>query len=88
MYPVAAILGYMVCRDKEPGPFFRFSDGRGLTREPLVKEFCTALNQAGVDASCYAGNNFWIGAATTAAKCGLSDSLIKTLGRWESAADT
>ena len=47
-----------------------------------------ALQQAGVDAQRYAGHSFRIGAATTAACCGLPDSLIKTLGRWESAAYT
>ena len=84
--PVAAILGYMVCRNKSPGPFFVFSDGRSLTRDRLVKELRRALTQAGVDASLYAGHSFRIGAATSAAAAGISDSLIKTLGRWESSA--
>ena len=34
----------------------------------------------------YSGHSFQIGAATTAAEVGLEDSLIKTLGRWESSA--
>ena len=46
----------------------------------------TALGSSGVDASKYSGHSFQIGAATTAALVGIEDSLIKTLGRWESAA--
>ncbi len=47
-----------------------------------------ALAAAGYVGAHYAGHSFRIGAATTAATQGLQDSLIKTLGRWESAAYT
>ena len=86
--PVAAVLAYMVQRGPEKGPFFWFSRSRFLTRERLVSAMRTALQQTGIDARRYAGHSFRIGAATTAAQCGLPDSLIKTLGRWESAAYT
>ena len=42
----------------------------------------------GLASKDYAGHSFRIGAATTAAHQGIHDSLIKTLGRWESAAYT
>ena len=82
--PVAAILSYMVKRGTSDGPFFRFEDGRYLTRDRFVTVVCSALVAAGVNPSHYAGHSFRIGAATNAASCSLQDSLIKTLGRWES----
>ena len=72
----------------EPGPFFRFVNGNYITREQFVTAIRTALAAAGVNLSHYAGHSFRIGAATIAARQGIQDSLIKTLGRWESAAYT
>ena len=46
----------------------------------------TALAQVGIDASQYSGHSFHIGAATSAAQAGYSDSFIQSLGRWKSAA--
>lgn len=84
--PVAAIAAYLVSRGREPGPFFRLASGTPLSREVFVKKVREALTKKGVEASNYAGHSFRIGAATTAALVGLEDSLIKTLGRWESSA--
>lgn len=86
--PVAAILDYMVRRSSEAGPFFTFSDGTFLTRDRFVQEVRAALSRASVDSSAYAGHSFRIGAATTAAKRNVPDSMIKMLGRWESTAYT
>ena len=86
--PVAATLQYMVRRGCGPGPLFVFDDGRYLTRDRFVSAVRSALTMAGINASLYAGHSFRIGAATTAAKRGIQDSLIKTLGRWESSAYT
>lgn len=84
--PVAATLSYMVLRGPGSGPFFMFRDGRPLTRQRFVTALRDILQQVGIDSSKYSGHSFRIGAATTAAARGIQDSLIKTMGRWESAA--
>ena len=86
--PVEAVLSYMVARGSSEGPLFIWEDGRYLTRERFVASMRTALSRAGYTAKDYAGHSFRIGAATTAAERGIQDSLIKTLGRWESSAYT
>ena len=84
--PVAAILAYIARRGTDSGFFFRFEDGRLLTKDRFVAAVRRALSKAGIDASAYSGHSFRIGAATTAGKKGVSAEKIKTLGRWESAA--
>ena len=75
---VAAMLSYLDVRGPGPGPLFKFVDGTGLTRSRFVARVREALR--------YNGHSFRIGAATTAAARGIEDCVIKTLGRWESAA--
>jgi hypothetical protein len=84
--PVSAVLSYMVERGADRGPFFRFQDGKPLTRVRFVTKIKEALAASGVDCSAYSGHSFWSGAATTAAKQGISDATIKMLGRWKSSA--
>ena len=82
--PVWAVAAYLAVRGRSPGPFFRFVSGVPLTREAFVSRMRGALQPAGVDISKYSGHSFRIGAASTAAAVGIEDSLIKTLGRWQS----
>lgn len=84
--PVAAVLAYMTARGPEPGQFFTFADGKSLTRARFVARVREALREANVDYSPYSGHSFRIGAATTAARKGISDATIKMLGRWKSSA--
>ncbi len=63
-------------RGSQEGPLFIFPDGTYLTRERLVEAVRQVLSKAGLDAVV----SFWIGAATTAAKKGMEDSVIKILG--------
>ena len=88
--PVAAIVNYMVLPrvNAKTTAFFGFSDSQPLTRTRFVMELRTALAKAGIDATKFAGHSFRIGAATTAATCGIPDLLIQTLRRWESMAYT
>ena len=80
------MLSYLCVRGMEDGPLFKFEDGRVLTRQRFVAVVKEGLQRAGIDSSKYNGHSFRIGAATTAAAKGIEDSIIKTLGRWESVA--
>ena len=86
--PVAAVLAYLAIRPSSAGPLFICADGSTLSRPKLVRYLRQALKEAGIDAAPFSGHSFRIGAATTAARQGLSDSLIQTLGRWKSSAFT
>lgn len=69
-----------------PGPLFKLNNGRLLTRQLFVEAVRKGLKLARVNQDKYCGHSFRIGAATTAAARGVEDSIIKTLGRWESLA--
>ena len=84
--PVAAVLAYLARRPGTPGPLFIFDNGAPLSRSYLVRTLRTTLTDAGIDTTGYSGHSFRIGAASAAAKAGLPDSMIQTLGRWKSAA--
>ena len=82
--PVAALMAYLAIRGTAPGPFYQFQNGQPLSRELFVERVRKALREANCNPVHFAGHSFRIGAATTAAAAGIVDSLICTLGRWES----
>ena len=84
--PVAALLAYLAIRGPGEGPLFYFKDGRALTRSRLVAELRKTLAECNLRPQDYAGHSFRIGAATTAAACGVPAETIMTLGRWKSQA--
>ena len=86
--PVAAVLSFLTIWPSTPGPLFIFADRAPLSHGRLVAALTEALTSAGFDLSQYSGHSFRIGAATAAARAGLSGSLIQTLGRWKSSAFT
>ena len=79
--PVQALHDYISLRPTTIGPLFIFASGKPLTKQNLTFETRKLPNQAGFNASNYAGHSYRIGAATTTAKAELPAWLIKTLGR-------
>lgn len=83
--PVAALLGYLQSCCMDPGPLFRYEDDRPLTRPRFTEAIRSVLGRAGADQKKFCTHRFRIGAAITAAAKGIKDSVLKPLGRWESA---
>ena len=83
---VTAVLAYLAIRPAGPGPLFVHADQSPLTRSDLISAIRSALTGTGLDLSWYTGHSFRIGAAMAAARAGLLDSLIETLGHWRSSA--
>ena len=86
IFPVVALLIYLVKRGTGPGPLFQFWDGTSLSKQRLVFQVRQALAPRGIDCSCLTGHSFCIDTATAAAWAGVEDSIIQTLGRWRSSA--
>ena len=78
------MLAYVALRGPGEGLLFRFQNGPFLTRQRLVAKLREVLQEVSLHPEKYAGHNFRIGVDTTVAACGVQDSLIKTMGRWES----
>ena len=81
--PVKAVLDYLVVRGSGQGPLFQFKDKKSLTRVCFVSRVRKVLQRVGVDCKACSGHSFRSRAATTAAKAGVEDSVIKMLGRWK-----
>ena len=84
--PVAAVLAFVAGRGDRQGPFFLTAAKAPLTKPVFVAEIRKLLVSMGLPDDRYAGHSFRIGAATSAALAGISDSTIQLLGRWQSAA--
>ena len=70
------------CQEILSRTIVHLSDSSFMTCDCFVEEVRRALGSAGVDPALFNSHSFRIVAVTT----GLEDSLIKTLGRWESSA--
>lgn len=81
--PIAAMLAYLAIRGQTDGPLFILA-GRALSRESLVQWLRSTLAETGINPAHFSGHSFRIGAASTAAARGISESTVQTLGRWQS----
>ena len=82
--PVRHMRTYLETRPPTPGALFTFSDGRPLTRRLCLHHLRSSLKHSGHNPEDYNTHSFRIGAATTAAHEGASESTIQHLGRWRS----
>ena len=82
--PVAAVLSYMATRGNKEGAFFHFHNGQPLTKAQFTQLVRLVLQAVGLPYEDFSGHSFRIGAATAAAKAGIKDSTISTLGHWSS----
>ena len=84
--PVRHMRAYMRTMHPTPGPLFTFRDNRPLTRRRCLQYLRRSLKHSGHNPEHYNTHSFRIGAATTAAHEGATESTIQHLGRWRRSA--
>ena len=82
--PVSAMRNYLEMRKFESGPLFCFSDGKAISRNFFTKHLKNCLTFCDLDIKQYSSHSFRIGGASYLASLGLSDTQIRTIGRWDS----
>jgi hypothetical protein len=82
--PVTLVKDFLRQRGTHPGPLFADPAGNPILRAELDRNLKIILSFAGLDSTHFKGHSFRIGACTEAANKGLSDSQIRSLGRWSS----
>ena len=80
---VKSIVHYLKLRGDSPGPIFLFQNGQALSRARLTGWLRSIMATAGIEGN-FSSHSFRIGAATVAARNGVPDHLIQTMGRWSS----
>ena len=85
LFAIRSLLAYLTLRGDAPGPLFLFQDRWPLTRALLTSWLHGILSSAGIQGN-FSGHSFRIGAATVAARNGIPDHQIQTLGQWTSSA--
>lgn len=82
--PVVAVSKFIEIRGQIEGPLFIHFNRTTLTRHQFASVLKMGIRGLGLPTSEFTSHSFRIGAATSAAMCGLSDSEIQALGRWKS----
>ena len=86
MCPVEAISEYIAYRkhSSPDEPLFSFMDSSPIPRSFFTQYLQRSLRWAGLSLAAYKSHSFRIGAASTAAIKGFSESQIQYMGRWKS----
>ena len=82
-YPLCAVhamMTYFAARGDAPGPLFLFANGQPLTRTRSTDWLRQIMTSARISGN-FSYHSFRIGAATVAARRGIPDHLIQTMGR-------
>ena len=82
--PMQLLLDYLALRGNQQGALFLTQVRTPVTRDAFALQLSEAIRFCGLDPARYKGHSFRIGAASYAAEQGMSDSQIRTLGRWKS----
>lgn len=82
--PVKALKNYLKLRGQSRGPLFCFPNLDPIGRQYFCKQLKQCLTFAGLDSKCYKSHSFRVGATCHASSLGMSDSQIRSLGRWSS----
>ena len=75
-------MAYLSVRGNASRPLFMLQDGRPLSRV-LPTDWLRQISTIGISGN-FCSHSFLIGAATVAARNGVQDHLIQSLGRWSS----
>ena len=59
--PVTATVAYMAARGNQPGPFFRFKDGKPLSKAKFTHRIRKVLQRAGMPYQSFAGHSLRTG---------------------------
>lgn len=82
--PVGTLSRFLLLREGQDGPLLQHADGSALSRFQFVAVFHRCLGELGLRPTEYASHSFRIGATTEVARWGLSDSVVRWIGRRES----
>lgn len=82
--PVTTLQLYLSAHKHRNGPLFQFHSGSPVSYHFVSTNLQNTVKFIGLNSQWYKGHSFRIGAATEAAKRGLSQIEIQKLGRWKS----
>ena len=82
--PVTTLAIYLQNANHKAGPLFTFPSGIPVSQNYVTNQLKLAVTFCNLDPKLYKGHSFRIGAATEAAKRGMSENEIQELGRWNS----
>ncbi|OCT77888.1 hypothetical protein XELAEV_18028985mg, partial [Xenopus laevis] len=82
--PVQCFTNYLRVRKSSKTSLLVHADESVMSRFQFIAVFRQCLTGLGLVDKEYSSHSFRIGAATEAARCGLDDSTIRRIGRWES----